>query len=41
VEIQVENSKKKTWLEPKIYSLEISGGATANLPEASNGILES
>jgi hypothetical protein len=40
MEIQSENNKK-SWQEPKMSSLDISGGATANIPEASNGILES
>ena len=37
----LKENTKKSWQEPKMSSLDISGGATANIPEASNGILES
>ena len=40
MEIQSEKNKK-TWQEPKMSSLDISGGTTINRPEASNGISES
>lgn len=35
------DNKKKSWQEPEMSSLDISGGATINIPEATNGILES
>jgi hypothetical protein len=36
----MEQKIKKSWQEPEMSSLDISGGTTINL-EASNGILES
>jgi hypothetical protein len=35
-----KENTKKTWQDPEMSSLDISGGTTINL-EASNGILES